>query len=293
MSLAVVAIFKNEARYLAEWLAFHLVSGVERFYLYNNESSDNWEQVVGCFDDVVDLVEWRSVEGQSPQLSAYAHAIGRSLPHEFVAFIDLDEFLVPTGERSILRVLSDLPADCGGVAVSQRVFGSSGQEQFKADLVTRRFTNCAVEGYIENSWVKSIYREKCVSYIGDCHFGQLSTGRYLHPNGDVVDFATEAGVLKGRASKIELSALQLNHYIIKSREEFGWKRSRGGGMGSTVEARLSRYADDAFFHGRDRYINAVGGMLAPKTTQDLIAEIMRRVGRDKLEAIHLGALMDS
>ena len=44
--LAVVAIFKNEGRYLDEWLAYHLLAGVEHFYLYNNDSSDNYKEVL-------------------------------------------------------------------------------------------------------------------------------------------------------------------------------------------------------------------------------------------------------
>ena len=38
--LAIVAIFKDEAPYLREWLDYHLLAGVEHFYLYSNESSD-------------------------------------------------------------------------------------------------------------------------------------------------------------------------------------------------------------------------------------------------------------
>lgn len=39
-ALAVCAIFKDEAAYLREWLDFHLLMGVEHFYLYDNGSSD-------------------------------------------------------------------------------------------------------------------------------------------------------------------------------------------------------------------------------------------------------------
>src|SRR5262249_58542936 len=42
IGLAVCAIFRDEARYLAEWVSFHRVQGVERFYLYDNRSSDDW-----------------------------------------------------------------------------------------------------------------------------------------------------------------------------------------------------------------------------------------------------------
>ncbi|MBR7025230.1 MAG: glycosyltransferase family 2 protein, partial [Selenomonadaceae bacterium] len=44
--LAVVAIFKNEGHYLKEWLDYHLFAGVEHFYLYNNNSTDNYEEVL-------------------------------------------------------------------------------------------------------------------------------------------------------------------------------------------------------------------------------------------------------
>ena len=36
--LAVVAILKDEAPYLAEWLDYHLAAGVEHFYLYKPQS---------------------------------------------------------------------------------------------------------------------------------------------------------------------------------------------------------------------------------------------------------------
>ncbi|MFM6204524.1 glycosyltransferase family 92 protein, partial [Planktothrix sp.] len=39
--LSVCAIIKDEASYLIEWLEFHKLVGVERFYLYNNNSTDH------------------------------------------------------------------------------------------------------------------------------------------------------------------------------------------------------------------------------------------------------------
>ena len=47
--LAVTAIFKNEGRYLKEWLDYHLFAGVEHFYLYNNDSSDNYAEVLAPY----------------------------------------------------------------------------------------------------------------------------------------------------------------------------------------------------------------------------------------------------
>ena len=47
--LSVCAIYKNEARYLAEWLEFHLLAGVEHFFLYDNNSTDDHREVLAPY----------------------------------------------------------------------------------------------------------------------------------------------------------------------------------------------------------------------------------------------------
>ena len=44
--LAATAIFKNEAAYLAEWIEFYRLIGVEHIYLYDNCSTDNPKAVL-------------------------------------------------------------------------------------------------------------------------------------------------------------------------------------------------------------------------------------------------------
>jgi len=39
-TFALCAILKNEADYIEEWLAFHILQGVSRVILYDNNSSD-------------------------------------------------------------------------------------------------------------------------------------------------------------------------------------------------------------------------------------------------------------
>ncbi len=39
--LSVCAIFKNEGRFLKEWLDYYLLAGVDHFYLYDNGSDDD------------------------------------------------------------------------------------------------------------------------------------------------------------------------------------------------------------------------------------------------------------
>src|SRR5690242_8629779 len=74
IGLAVCAIFRDEARYLAEWVTFHRLQGVERFYLYDNLSTDDWRQEVApeLRSGVVEVTRWDQVPGQG---SAYEHCL--------------------------------------------------------------------------------------------------------------------------------------------------------------------------------------------------------------------------
>ena len=47
--VSICAIFKNEGKYLREWIEFHRIIGIEHFYLYNNNSDDNYETVATVY----------------------------------------------------------------------------------------------------------------------------------------------------------------------------------------------------------------------------------------------------
>ena len=34
--VSICAMYKNEAKYILEWIEYHLMIGVDHFYLYNN-----------------------------------------------------------------------------------------------------------------------------------------------------------------------------------------------------------------------------------------------------------------
>ena len=57
---SICAIFRDQAPYLAEWVEYHLLAGVEHFYLYNHKSVDNATAELEPFvrAGVVDLHQW-------------------------------------------------------------------------------------------------------------------------------------------------------------------------------------------------------------------------------------------
>ena len=72
--VSICAIFKNEAKYLREWIEFHKIVGVEHFYLYNNFSTDDYLSVLTPYIDsgLVTLIDWPVMQGQ---MSAYRDCV--------------------------------------------------------------------------------------------------------------------------------------------------------------------------------------------------------------------------
>lgn len=123
--LAVAAIFRDEARYLAEWIAFHRSVGVEHFFLYDNSSRDDSAGVLGRWlaEGVVTVTGWDVPYRPRGQGSAYAHCLG-TFGHRarWLAFIDIDEFLFSPEREGLAAVLADYEGH-PGVVVNWQVYG--------------------------------------------------------------------------------------------------------------------------------------------------------------------------
>ena len=131
MKVILVAIAKNEEKYLEEWVQFHVKAGFSKIILFDNESTDGTRDLAERLGELLPLqaLHWPSVERASPQRSAYNHAIENYCQDaDWVAFIDLDEFLVPWGYSSLPDFLEKAPEDVSCVCVNWMTYGSSGVE---------------------------------------------------------------------------------------------------------------------------------------------------------------------
>lgn len=219
MKVAACLIARNEARFLLEWMAYNLVLGFDEILIYDNESVDETRQLVGHarkVDPRIRYFAWPDIPGRAPQLRAYNHALRHS-DADWIAFIDADEFIVLREHDRIGDFLAGFDDSTGGVGLHWRIFGSSGHRTYSDDLVIRRFVRCAA-GF--ETFVKSIVRRNAVANIR-VHFARLSSGTYVAANGEPVE--------AGRRIKPVPTPLPawINHYILKSVEEYQAKASRG------------------------------------------------------------------
>lgn len=165
-NLSVVSIMKNEAPYVKEWLDYHLLAGVEHFYIYDNESPDNLKEVLQPYIEK-NIVTYIFYPGSARQMEAYNNAIKNfRFFSRYMAFIDGDEFIFPKSDKNIVEVADEILSDktkAGGLAVNIFAYGSNFQET--ADYsrgVLERFTRRAETDWTPPlDWKPSVPGRKC------------------------------------------------------------------------------------------------------------------------------------
>ena len=243
--LAIVAILKCEAPYVKEWLDYHLLAGVDHFYLYDNESPDNLKQVLQPYIDA-EVVDYTFMPGQCAQMLAYNDAVNKhKFDCRYLAFLDGDEFMLPRNNQTVKDVLrqtiNDKP-NAAALAVSWHIFGSGGHE--KADLsqgVLDRFTyrtpdNFEVDKTYGNGHVKTIANPRCIDVLMLPHCAIYYPGKVaVDENGKHVAAWFNPDVPDKK--------IIINHYSTKSKEEYSNKLVRG-----QADAPVNLYKMDAFYN---------------------------------------------
>ena len=175
--VAIMAIAKNESRYIKEWLDYHRNLGVDRFYIINNDDPDE-NTMYDMLKEESDVVQF-NVPGaeelkkvgmqEGVYNSLYQNVIKKAGDVKWLAVIDIDEFLYFNG-KSIKEFLSDfIFNDTDVIHLNWRLYGDNGQIYYEDKPVQERFPNqCplnvvynseeAKKGVLENMFIKSIIR---------------------------------------------------------------------------------------------------------------------------------------
>lgn len=227
-NVSICAIFKNEAPYLKEWIEFHHIVGIEHFYMYNNNSEDNYLSVLKPFVEsgLVTLIDWPY---NQKQMECYhACIVEFTSETKWLGFIDIDEFIVPKTTDSIYEFLQPFERKAGAVKIYWKLFGTSGKRNRSlTGLVSEDFTVC---------WKKHCDIGKCFyntafdfnlnSEKAKClhhQFWANYNGKDIPP----VNIFNKISVGNWNIAKTTDFPIQINHYFTKSYEEYIMKRAKG------------------------------------------------------------------
>jgi hypothetical protein len=240
--LSAFAIYHNEAPYLREWIEFHRLVGFERFYLYNNFSTDRHREVLAPYvaDGTVVHHEWPV---EPAQFAGYRDILERSNGEtRWLGIFDIDEYLFsPTGDpiADVLRRFEEFP----GVGVNEISFGTSGHLTQPAGLTIESYVRRCGLQKPRNRIIKSIVQTTLVADVGaDPHYFRYVDGRRA------VNEKQEP-IRGSQTESVSVDLLRINHYMTRSQEERARKNAgpdvlRGGRRHLPKAAERDRMLND-------------------------------------------------
>ncbi len=228
-NLAVVLICKDEEDYIDEWIRYYELAGVRHFYIYDNDYSSGSTAAKARAHNrgevVVIVHPWKLKASArqcavSPQGAAYVHAaLCYGHKHRWMAFIDIDEFIVPCQHGTIIEALDRLER-YSNISLPWSQFGHCGHE-------TKPSEPCAFAYMFRHQPdVHYTHHFKCI--ISPTKLSMVYTHYCL-----TTDMGTTTSNDKGQVEEnmsrptaagfVSSEFLQLNHYQAKSIEEIDAK----------------------------------------------------------------------
>ena len=242
--IAICLMVKDDTD-IVEWITYHNRIGVNKFYVFDNMSKPPLESLLKPFIDNKLVTYEYSYGGEMPW---YQKFINRFITewradsnkqvyindmcakkymnkHKWLGYLDTDEFVrflpheatssnaIPE-YSSLINALADTDPSCAGVQLPWMLFGSSGFLQRPKGGVLGHYSKC-----YPGNMVKSFSLTKFV------------TGHSL-----IHDMEYKPGNISCRSKK-----LRIDHYAIKSREDYENKMIRGSG--NSVKRNMQYFED--------------------------------------------------
>ena len=229
MSSALVCIAKMEHLYIEEWVRYYLHIGFDAIYIYENDEEPKYAEMLKMYPQVT-VIPFPGVGSPVRSVQYYmleAFCRDHKDKYKWIAHFDCDEFLVMKKHKTVNEFCQDyLGNEEGGIGICWAHFGDNGHSKYTPEPVTFRFTKR--EDVMKNgrAYIKCIVCSSCIDKYIDFHIPELKKGAIKNTNGDILKYR--------EIKEVAIDVVQLNHYLCKSREEFGRKRIRGqAGVPST------------------------------------------------------------
>ena len=254
-SIALCAIGRRENQYAPEWVAHYRALGFDHIYIYDNnhDGEERFEDVLGDFvaEGFVTIVDFRNRAEERTQHDAYNDCYSRfGSKHAWMAFFDLDEFLVfangSKGKNFLQAFLQERTAyNC--ILINWMNMTDSGLVRNDHRPLMERFTEAmqldrtGIGGdFPENNHVKCIVR--CglngLEFIRNPHVPTTPTLSCCNANGEAVR----------QKPRIHYShdVACIKHFTTKTIEEWLTNKMQKGAAGITYDVFLKSYADFFF-----------------------------------------------
>jgi len=213
-NISICSIIKNEGKELNEWLAYHLSIGVNHFYLYDNESTDNTKEILSHYNSVT-YHYWDAP--QPAMFSAFQHCVDNYKNEtQWMAFIDADEFIQPM-KGNLKDILKDYE-DYSGLCINWMIYGSSWHDKRPKGGLLNNYMYRSNEEFEVNKHIKTIANPRLIVETTHPHYFKYTQGHAVTENKEKIELPWS----KYYSGNI----IRLNHYYCKSKEDYQAKIDR-------------------------------------------------------------------
>lgn len=230
--VSICAAVRDSHDDIIEWVQHHLQLGIHPIYVYDHASHPPMEKVLRKFIDSGDVVYqgFKDFDHQSgkPQLWAYDECLkNHGSKHTWIAFIDVDEFLIFKDGPPIqsLPLLLKEFEEHSALAINWILFGSSGHVNRPSKKVLGSYYRCMPKLHTQHLFIKTIANTRCTT-------GTSDSPHSFKYNCSAPPVRTDGSTVSGPKAddKPIYGTIAIHHYAIKSQEEFEIKMIRGSGM---------------------------------------------------------------
>jgi hypothetical protein len=233
--VAICVVVRDAHDDIAEWVHYHQKLSISKFYIYDHESTPPLSRVLQPWINQ-GVVEYQTISPSDfsqhpsgrPQLYGFDQCLQEhGNKHQWLAFIDVDEFLVFQQGPPVQNLPAFLQRyeDYSALAVHWILFGSAGRDVRPVRGTLRSYPVAVPRNHTYHLYVKTIANTKCTVRTTDSPhvFQHNCTRPAVRTNYSPVHNQT--------ADDLPVhSSLALHHYATRSAEEFEIKMSRGSGM---------------------------------------------------------------
>ena len=228
MTVCVFACAKNEDLYISEWAYYHLKLGFDKIIIYDTSDDFSLEKMHIYNEPNIEIHH----KPNRDKIFRHELKIDEFIKNEkiidrfkYVAIIDIDEFIILKQHDNINKFLEFMDIKNGCIGINWLLFGSNNNKIYYQSPVLNRFTYCS----------KTINNHiKCISVLQDIerhdccpHHPILINGKQINEKGkELYKIQNEnfKHPIDGNSSSFQMYSsneyIQINHYAVKSLEEF-------------------------------------------------------------------------
>jgi len=242
LNTLAITCLRDEGPWLLDWLSHHKAAGFTHFLIASHDCTDGSDQMLDALDaaGLITHVPFvpkgeKSVQWQAMKLLSKHKRYQNA---DLALFFDVDEYLVMQDAGAVAELM---PETADAMPLRWHLFGNSGFGTWDDVPVPERFTMAAPDGISLPlaHFFKTLHRPKAFRDLG-VHRPKNRKDAAL-PNWVSASGAALPASFSAAQARINLFGVAhekerawLNHYSVRSIEEFVLKSARGTGLGAAL-----------------------------------------------------------